>query len=200
MQLDKDLKKNILYVYQKWLNNNLNGDVKTYDVFLDNDYRFMGSAAQEEFLNRKYIVKFFANTGDQFTGKTEIRNKLIIVEQFRKLHFISHILDGWFLQKKIWNFKSRFRYSSVLENTKDGWRFIYQHFLFQKDHAIEILKNSIDKIFQHLLTTKPTGKRTGLGLSLSYDTITKSQQGQLIVESKNGEGSKFSIKLFMNIK
>ena len=51
-----------------------------------------------------------------------------------------------------------------------------------------------DKIFQPFFTTKPTGQGTGLGLSLSYD-IVKAHGGEIKVETKQGEGSKFSIQL-----
>ena len=51
-----------------------------------------------------------------------------------------------------------------------------------------------DKIFQPFFTTKPTGEGTGLGLSLSYD-IVKAHGGELKVETKEGEGSVFSIVL-----
>lgn len=51
------------------------------------------------------------------------------------------------------------------------------------------------KIFQPFFTTKPTGQGTGLGLSLSYDIITKGHKGELEVESVPGEGSKFIITL-----
>ncbi|MFZ4544060.1 MAG: two-component regulator propeller domain-containing protein [Saprospiraceae bacterium] len=51
-----------------------------------------------------------------------------------------------------------------------------------------------DKIFQPFFTTKPTGQGTGLGLSLAYDII-KAHGGQLNVESKEGEGTKFTIVL-----
>ena len=52
----------------------------------------------------------------------------------------------------------------------------------------------MDKIFQPFFTTKPTGQGTGLGLSLSYD-IVKAHGGELKVETKEGEGTVFTIHL-----
>ncbi|MBD0293735.1 MAG: two-component sensor histidine kinase, partial [Flavisolibacter sp.] len=52
-----------------------------------------------------------------------------------------------------------------------------------------------DKIFQPFFTTKPTGEGTGLGLSLSYDIITKGHGGEMRVETRDGEGSEFIIVL-----
>ena len=63
-----------------------------------------------------------------------------------------------------------------------------------KDNGNGIPQKVLDKIFQPFFTTKPTGQGTGLGLSLSYD-IVKAHGGELKVESKEGEGSKFSIQL-----
>jgi signal transduction histidine kinase len=53
----------------------------------------------------------------------------------------------------------------------------------------------MDKIFQPFFTTKPAGQGTGLGLSLSYDIITKGHGGELKMKTKEGEGSTFSIQL-----
>jgi Signal transduction histidine kinase len=53
----------------------------------------------------------------------------------------------------------------------------------------------LDKIFQPFFTTKPTGEGTGLGLSLAYDIVTKGHEGELKVETKEGEGSEFTIQL-----
>lgn len=49
--------------------------------------------------------------------------------------------------------------------------------------------------FRPFFTTKPTGEGMGLGLSLSYDIITKGHGGSLLVESHQGEGSVFVIRL-----
>jgi two-component system NtrC family sensor kinase len=51
-----------------------------------------------------------------------------------------------------------------------------------------------DKIFQPFFTTKPTGEGTGLGLSICYDII-KSHGGELTMQSKEGEGTQFIIRL-----
>jgi len=64
-----------------------------------------------------------------------------------------------------------------------------------KDNGMGIPNNIKGKIFEPFFTTKPTGEGTGLGLSMSYDIITKGHGGELLVESKVGKGSEFIIKL-----
>jgi signal transduction histidine kinase len=63
------------------------------------------------------------------------------------------------------------------------------------DNGNGIPQKALDKIFQPFFTTKPTGQGTGLGLSLSYDIVTKGHAGELKVETKEGEGSTFKIVL-----
>jgi signal transduction histidine kinase len=71
-----------------------------------------------------------------------------------------------------------------------------------RDNGPGIPPKVLDKIFQPFFTTKPTGQGTGLGLSLSYDIITKGHGGELKVETppggqagKENKGSEFIMML-----
>lgn len=64
-----------------------------------------------------------------------------------------------------------------------------------KDNGTGIPQSVLDKIFQPFFTTKPTGQGTGLGLSLSYDIITKGHGGELFVYTKEGEFAEFIIEI-----
>jgi signal transduction histidine kinase len=64
-----------------------------------------------------------------------------------------------------------------------------------RDNGIGIPKKVLDKIYQPFFTTKPAGQGTGLGLSLSYDIITKEHGGKIDVETKENEFTEFIIEL-----
>jgi len=64
-----------------------------------------------------------------------------------------------------------------------------------KDNGTGIPQRVIDKIFQPFFTTKPTGQGTGLGLSLSFDIVTKGHSGELKVETTEGERTEFIIRI-----
>jgi signal transduction histidine kinase len=128
MTLNAEQKAEIWHHYDTWMTGYLNADVETYDAYFDDDYHFIGSTNNEEFLNRKDTTKFFELTGEQFAGITALRNETKILEVFGTSVFLTHVFDGWFLHDKEWTYYGRFRFSSVMQKKEAGWRFIYQHF------------------------------------------------------------------------
>lgn len=64
-----------------------------------------------------------------------------------------------------------------------------------KDNGNGIPQKVLDKIYQPFFTTKPTGQGTGLGLSMSYEIVTKGHGGELKVETQEGQGAEFTIIL-----
>jgi len=66
-----------------------------------------------------------------------------------------------------------------------------------RDNGLGVPKKYLDKIFQPFFTTKPTGVGTGLGLSLSYEII-KAHQGEIKVDSTEGEFAEFTIELLID--
>jgi signal transduction histidine kinase len=64
-----------------------------------------------------------------------------------------------------------------------------------KDNGTGIPDEIKDKILQPFFTTKPTGEGTGLGLSLSYDTIVKGHGGKIDIQSSVNDYTEFTIRI-----
>jgi PAS domain S-box-containing protein len=62
------------------------------------------------------------------------------------------------------------------------------------DTGTGIAPEHLDRIYDPFFTTKPRGRGTGLGLSVSYG-IVKEHSGTLTAESAPGEGSRFIVSL-----
>ncbi len=71
----------------------------------------------------------------------------------------------------------------------------YEVVIAVSDNGNGIPQKVLDKIFQPFFTTKPTGQGTGLGLSMSHEIIVKGHGGKIIVETGEGQGTKFIIHL-----
>jgi signal transduction histidine kinase len=69
-----------------------------------------------------------------------------------------------------------------------------------RDNGVGMTKDVLDKLFTPFFTTKPTGEGTGLGLSLSYDTVVHQHGGQLLVESEPNDHTEFIVRLPRKIR
>lgn len=63
-----------------------------------------------------------------------------------------------------------------------------------RDTGSGIAPEHMKRLFEPFFTTKPVGSGTGLGLSLSY-SIIKKHQGDILVQSELGVGSRFTLVL-----
>ena len=79
---------------------------------------------------------------------------------------------------------------SVSTTATDG-----QFIIKVKDNGVGIPDTNKEKIMQPFFTTKPTGEGTGLGLSLTYDMVVKGHGGSIIVDTKEGQFTEFTITL-----
>ncbi len=128
MKLTKQQEAEVMPIYKEWWQSYMNGDVKTYDHYLDDDYRFVGSTEAEDFLNKRDTTQFFGATADQLAGKSQLKNRKITAEYFDGIVFITELADAYLLFNDEWTYYGKFRFSSMLKQKSEGWRFIYQHF------------------------------------------------------------------------
>ncbi|MDD3268283.1 MAG: ATP-binding protein, partial [Syntrophomonadaceae bacterium] len=63
------------------------------------------------------------------------------------------------------------------------------------DNGVGIPSSIIHRIYDHFFTTKEVGQGTGQGLAIAHDIIVTKHQGNIQVESKEGEGTLFTINL-----
>ena len=63
------------------------------------------------------------------------------------------------------------------------------------DNGAGIPEEIQQRIFDPFFTTKPVGKGTGMGMSISYQIITKKHHGKLFCNSTLNKGSEFIIQI-----
>ncbi|MDP8217220.1 MAG: PAS domain S-box protein [Candidatus Theseobacter exili] len=64
-----------------------------------------------------------------------------------------------------------------------------------QDNGPGMNEKTAKRIFEPFYTTKDVGVGTGLGLSISYFIITKNHSGTMTVDSAQGKGTKFTVRL-----
>ena len=64
-----------------------------------------------------------------------------------------------------------------------------------EDNGTGIDEAAKSKLFEPFFTTKPAGEGTGLGLSLSYDIVTHGHGGSIQVDTEEGKGAVFRVRL-----
>ncbi|MCA1802150.1 MAG: nuclear transport factor 2 family protein, partial [Rhodothermaceae bacterium] len=205
MKLTKEQEAEIWQVYSTWLTAYLNADVKTYNAYLDDDYHFIGSTNNEEFLNRTDATTFFERTGEQFAGIMDLRNEIKILEVFDTSIFITHFCDVWFINDKERTYYGRFRLSSVMQEKNEGWRFIYQHFSMPDSKSDEGESIGFDKVNAENIELKEAIKRRTIELEsknreLEIETALERVRARAMAMHKSYELTEVVSVLFEKLK
>ncbi|MBK9332004.1 MAG: nuclear transport factor 2 family protein [Ignavibacteria bacterium] len=190
MKLSKELKSEVMQVYDTWWHSYLNGDVKTYDSFLDENYRFVGSTDAENYLDRLDTTKFFEATAYQLAGKAQLRNRTVNLEIINELIFITDLADAYFLYDAEWSYYSKFRFTSVIKKSEAGLKFIYQHFSAPDSKAGEGETIGFEKVANENIELRDAIKRRTIDLENKNRELEatmnelKATQAQLIQSEK----------------
>jgi len=188
--MDKTTEIEIKQIYDTWFHAYVNGDIKTYGSFFDDYYRFIGSTSNEEYLNKKDTIKFFETTAHEFSGKVDSRKIEWTISQYGSLFFITHFLEAYFLNNGGWDYYGRFRFSSVMTKTSDGYKFIYQHFSMPDSKADEGQTIGFDAVANENIQLKEAIKRRTAQLEQKNEELQnaleelKATQAQLIQSEK----------------
>lgn len=83
--------------------------------------------------------------------------------------------------------------------TVKAWQYGEEVLFSFADDGCGIPAENLSKIFEPFFTTKEIGIGTGLGLSLSYE-IVKKHKGEIFVESEQGKGTTFTVRLPIDVR
>ena len=142
---------------------------------------FHGLRAKDKSFNAKYETQF-----------DPVIPKATVIPQEIGRAFLNILTNAFYAVNEKKKESTAAYEPTVTISTKHEGNFVGIHI---KDNGNGIPNKIIDKVFQPFFTTKPTGEGTGLGLSLSYEIITKAHGGELKVNTVEGEGTEFIILL-----
>ena len=159
MKLTKKLEAEILKAYKTYWEAYLKGDMKTFASYLADDINVFGTAASENFKNKKETLRFYKATADQLVGKAQFRNSRIKMRAVDENVLLNEQCDIYVLIEGKWTFYGHARISSILKQTNSGWKLAHQHASFPDTRAEEGEQMAAEKIKEENLQLREAVKR-----------------------------------------
>jgi ketosteroid isomerase-like protein len=164
MKLTKKLEAEVLKAYKAYWDAYLDGDMKIFASFLDDNITVFGTAISEVFNNKKETFKFYKATAHQLVGKVQLRNREFKLQAIDNNILINEQSDLYVLIEKKWTYYGSARITAVLKQTKSGWKLIHQHASFPDMRTEEGEQVAAEKIKEENLQLRDAVKRRTLEL------------------------------------
>ncbi|MBK7678683.1 MAG: nuclear transport factor 2 family protein [Chitinophagaceae bacterium] len=164
MKITKQLKAEILDVYEAFWGSLLHADIQLYAAVLDADYRLIGTTEKEIFFNKQEAVHFLKSTADQMAGSLERRKSKYKIELIDGFVLITEQFDAYVLIENDWTFYGKTRVSTWMHKKTQGWKIIQQHFSFPDAKTEEGQTIGLEKISKENLELREAIKRRTIEL------------------------------------
>jgi len=127
MKLSKQLEKDVRQVYLAYWESYFSGNLRTFASLIDVDYKLIGTSEIEVLNGKQAALQWLKSSVKEIKGKAEFRNRKIKVSTVDELVLVTELADAYVLVRSMWKFYSRIRISTLLSQTKSGWKVVQQH-------------------------------------------------------------------------
>lgn len=169
-----------------------------------------GSKGEKEVVNLKILIEDYLKLAMHgFKNKGNLGKEVILDKQFDPSVPLTSVVKQDFERVLLNLFNNAFyAMEKRKESEGEGYsprltiKLAYDHNNIQlkiRDNGIGIPKEVQDKIFNPFFTTKPSGEGTGLGMSLCHDIIANGHDGEIKLESREGDFTEFTILMPVSV-
>ncbi|MEJ7674846.1 MAG: nuclear transport factor 2 family protein [Chitinophagaceae bacterium] len=127
MKLTKKLEAEIKQVMDDYWNSYFDGNLDHWANYLVEDYRNIGGTEEEIWNSKKEILDYTNRVINQMKGASELRNKQIQIIAYDPYIMVHELLDIYIKVEDEWTFYQKFRLSSLIQKTGEGWKVLHQH-------------------------------------------------------------------------
>ncbi len=164
MKLTKKQEQEARKVYEKYWDSYMKGDLKGFSSTLDEAFEMIGTSENEVCHSKADGIKFYKAQMKEMVGKAAMRNRRISVKPVNGMFLFNEIADIYILGKPKWTFYARIRISTLLHETRSGWKVIQQHGSFPDMRVQEGETIAFEKISKENLELRDAVKRATVEL------------------------------------
>jgi signal transduction histidine kinase len=114
-------------VYETYWKSYFSGNIETFAATIDEAFSIIGTSEGEISFGKEAVAAMYQAQFEEVVGKAEVRNRQVKeIPTDDKLQIIE-LSDIYVMTDSDWSFYSKFRLSTLLHKTPDGWKLLQQH-------------------------------------------------------------------------